>query len=373
MFANKPLKQKYINIFGFAWISARDASKTIWYSVYNLDDFARLAIRLDHHMAQQFSRCGNNHRNNNNNKRLPAAAKEKTRLFYPRIRKLPELINTVAANLEEDRRVYGTDPMDVDGRRLRSFSKNLRRYGTTYKNYMDEEETKAFMLKSINKRMLNVFDVVLKENSGLKIKALVDSGSDLDFIDWSTTKRLGIPIKRLYQDKYSIQFYVTTLPTNIPIILGSNWLKKHDPKIGFKDQTIQFDSEYYKKKEEKKNKEEVAKEIINNYKDSLVKLDKENKKDKKHVISLGNKSKCIKKKTCKKSLKNNKVLRKKYMVCLVMKERENSKVLEEVPKEYKEYESVFDEIECNELPPHRIYDCKIKLKDKDNLFYGPLL
>jgi len=47
-------------------------------------------------------------------------------------------------------------------------------------------------------------------------------------------------------------------------------------------------------------------------------------------------------------------------------------VLEEVPVEYEKYKSVFDEIECNELPPHRIYDCKIKLKDKDNLFYGPL-
>ena len=47
-------------------------------------------------------------------------------------------------------------------------------------------------------------------------------------------------------------------------------------------------------------------------------------------------------------------------------------MLEEVPVEYEEYKSVFDEIECNELPPHRIYDCKIKLKDKDNLFYGPL-
>ncbi|OUM60662.1 hypothetical protein PIROE2DRAFT_63009 [Piromyces sp. E2] len=113
-----------------------------------------------------------------------------------------------------------------------------------------------------------------------------------------------------------------------------NWLKKYDPKIEFKDQTIQFNSEYCQKnccaskkqlenqikanednkKEEKKNKEEVAKEIINNYKNSLVKLDKENKKDKKHVISLGNKSKCIKKKTCKKSLKNNKVLSKKYMI-----------------------------------------------------------
>ena len=43
-----------------------------------------------------------------------------------------------------------------------------------------------------------------------------------------------------------------------------------------------------------------------------------------------------------------------------------------IPIEYKEFESVFDEVECNELPPHRIYDCKIKLKDEGKLFYGPL-
>jgi len=383
---------------------------------------------------------------------LPTSVRERTKMFYPRIRKLPELINTVAANVEEDRRVYGHDPMEVDGRRLRSFSRNLGRYTQNFRNYEDEEATekktkvkkcfickstghvkkdcpkfkeklanrsKAFILKSDSKRMLNVFDIILKTDSGLKVKALVDSGSDLDFVDWEAAKRMRIPIQRLQKDKYveglggngtlgyqttplimiigdhevSIQFYVTILPTNIPIILGSQWLKKHDPKIGFKDQTIEFPSEYCKKnccatrcqieeqikkneekkKEEKKKREETAQEIIDNYKSCLVKLNNRNKEKKdKHVISIVNKDKCIKKKTCEKILKNNKVLSKKYTICCVIKEKENDKVLEEVPVEYEEYKSVFDEIECNELPPHRIYDCKIKLKDKDNLFYGPL-
>ena len=33
---------------------------------------------------------------------------------------------------------------------------------------------------------------------------------------------------------------------------------------------------------------------------------------------------------------------------------------------------VFNERNCDVLPPHREYDCKIKLKDYSNLFYGPI-
>jgi len=37
-----------------------------------------------------------------------------------------------------------------------------------------------------------------------------------------------------------------------------------------------------------------------------------------------------------------------------------------------EFKEVFNEKNCDKLPPHREYDCEIKLKDKSNLFYGPL-
>ena len=36
LFRNRPLKQKYVNRFGFAWMGAAAASKTIWYSVVHL-------------------------------------------------------------------------------------------------------------------------------------------------------------------------------------------------------------------------------------------------------------------------------------------------------------------------------------------------
>jgi len=49
----------------------------------------------------------------------------------------------------------------------------------------------------------------------------------------------------------------------------------------------------------------------------------------------------------------------------------NQKVIG-VPPLYKEYIEVFNERNCDILPPHREYDCEIRLKDNSNLFYGPI-
>ena len=43
-----------------------------------------------------------------------------------------------------------------------------------------------------------------------------------------------------------------------------------------------------------------------------------------------------------------------------------------VPIIYLDYKEVFNEKNCNVLPPHRVYDCEINLKDNSILFYGPL-
>ena len=43
-----------------------------------------------------------------------------------------------------------------------------------------------------------------------------------------------------------------------------------------------------------------------------------------------------------------------------------------MPPIYKDFIKVFNERNCNILPPHREYDCEIKLKDNSNLFYGPI-
>ena len=43
-----------------------------------------------------------------------------------------------------------------------------------------------------------------------------------------------------------------------------------------------------------------------------------------------------------------------------------------VPQQYLLFKEVFNSKNCDVLPPHREYDCEIKLKDNSNLFYGPL-
>jgi len=43
-----------------------------------------------------------------------------------------------------------------------------------------------------------------------------------------------------------------------------------------------------------------------------------------------------------------------------------------LPKELISYKDVFSESAANELPPHRPYDCEIRLKENSKLFYGPI-
>jgi len=346
---------------------------------------------------------------------LPVKIQDRIKLIHPRIRKLDELINVVAANLELDRRIYGPDPMDVDGRKVRPLNRGLgnSNYRSLYQipsNYKDESKNfsttktrKCFVCNRVGhikkecpvykdklrnrpkvctimadrRRMLNMFKVILEINGGLILHALVDSGSDLEFIDWKTVKQFNIPVQKLFKDKYieglggngqinfqtipmtmiinnhaeTIQFYVTDLPSKVSLILGNHWLHKHDPILSFKGQTIEFTSEYCKKvccatpeeirirlQEEEKEKQRIneekhklANEIKNNYKnkiedssdnkqeckDSLVSDRNDNsKKDKISIrINKNNKTSCIKKKSCSKKMKSNKNFTEKYIVC----------------------------------------------------------
>ena len=43
-----------------------------------------------------------------------------------------------------------------------------------------------------------------------------------------------------------------------------------------------------------------------------------------------------------------------------------------LPKKLIPFKDVFSEIYANELPPHRPYDCEIKLMPNTVLFYGPI-
>eukprot|EP00833_Pecoramyces_ruminatium_P014139 jgi/Orpsp1_1/1188171/evm.model.d7180000062949.1 len=48
------------------------------------------------------------------------------------------------------------------------------------------------------------------------------------------------------------------------------------------------------------------------------------------------------------------------------------KILKLLPSILQPYKDVFDEVSANMLPPHRQYDCEIKLKPNSILYYGPI-
>ena len=82
---------------------------------------------------------------------------------------------------------------------------------------------------------------------------------------------------------------------------------------------------------------------------------KDSTSEKEFNIYLVNKKSCNIIKSCNKSKKLNK---------------DSNSVA--VPSNYLKYKEVFNEKNCDVLPPHREYDCEIQLKDNSNLFYGPL-
>ena len=44
----------------------------------------------------------------------------------------------------------------------------------------------------------------------------------------------------------------------------------------------------------------------------------------------------------------------------------------QVPCKYQEYTKVFSKVEAAKLPPHRVYDHKIPLKEGSTVPYGPM-
>ena len=106
-------------------------------------------------------------------------------------------------------------------------------------------------------------------------------------------------------------------------ILGINWLETHNPTINFASKELSFKSNY----------------CIYNYLvlpsafTTYVPLNTTEQNDKKEV-------------------------------------KESNKINKSLPKKLFPFKDVFSEIYANELPPHRPYDCEIKLMPNTVLFYG---
>jgi len=278
-----------------------------------------------------------------------------------------------------------------------------------------------------NKKDLNLIDFYLSTNEvpEFKVRVLIDSGSELNFIDPNLAKDFGINFERVESFRVSgvsdgvasvwektekcmlrcrnhlevIQLYGLKVP-GVDVILGLPWIKKHNPLAFYDSKKITFSSGYCARhcnhgkrrrntrKKSKKNQldhEVLDKSLTKKFydevspKESLKKEEKEYVKgrlvrtinddsDSEEEEIYNKKVKCIVSKineTCNSNSNSNNELCNKN-------DELNKKDLVSVPTQYLEFTEVFNEKNCEVLPPHRPYDCEIKLKDNSTLFYGPL-
>jgi len=182
-------------------------------------------------------------------------------------------------------------------------------------------------------------------HSSVKTKILIDSGSQLNLMDLYFAKENNItfksddsipqvsgiggnqrilgrtfPISLTYGNHKSYtQFYIIDL-ASYSCILGTDWLFTHNPTIDFAEKKLHFKSNFCNS-----NCQAIPMVLTANVPSSDKTFPKDNPP-------------------------------------------ENGKL----PVELLPFADVFDEKAANQLPPHRPYDCEIKLKPDSKLFYGPI-
>ena len=199
---------------------------------------------------------------------------------------------------------------------------------------------------------LLIFEFSLNvSNISTKTKILLDCGSQLNLmnvyfakennIPYSSKRNLhnvsgigGIqsiigktdPISLKYKNPIcKISFYVVDLPSYCAI-LGIDWLETHNSTINFVSKELSFKSNYCI------SNCLVLPSAFTTY----VPLNTIKKNDKKE------------------------------------EDKESNKINKSLPKKLLPFKDVFSEIYANELPPHRPYDCEIKLMPNTVLFYRPI-
>ena len=300
----------------------------------------------------------------------------------------------------------------------------------------------------------NIMDFYLKTNGTEegKVKVLIDSGSDLNFIHPDAVKKLGIKTKsiskpfsvsglgfgvsKVYEETEKcimrfknhmeiIQLFVLRIP-DVDVILGLPWIEKHSPSNYHNVNKISFSSGYCarhcnngkrqrrsKKKTKKVNKMELLEKELaksegkfandepscsSEYKPTKYTWDSSSDAESEpepyfkgrfvHTINDENDSdsdtedRFMFDSISDSEFENNIVSDSdsKYLndscnktnSCIEKKNLNKDENLVKVPIIYLDYKEVFNEKNCNVLPPHRVYDCEINLKDNSILFYGPL-
>ncbi len=300
----------------------------------------------------------------------------------------------------------------------------------------------------------NILEFYIKTNEieEKKVRVLIDSGSDLNFIHPDFVRKAGIEthdiqksfnvsglgygtpkvnqetekcILRFKNHLEIIQFYVLRVP-DVDVILGLPWIEKHSPSNYHNANKISFSSGYCARhcnngKRKRKNKKRTNKVNKMALLEGELMQEKQNTQNEepssstaigKHSWDLDSDSESEPEPYFKgrfvrtindesdtdsdledrfmfdsvsdldsdfeNSLNSNSELNKNVVSCKKLKSCiKNEKINKDsnsvtVPIIYLDFKEVFNERNCNVLPPHRVYDCEINLKDNSILFYGPL-
>jgi len=300
----------------------------------NLDDLARLTVRLDRHMLQQFNRRNRNTNNRNNNSNRRNQANRINR------RSSNETRNNQILRCSYCNRIGHTEDNCYHRQ------EDIRRQQGNVQN-----QASAISSNPINIRSTGPITsfLISTNNQEIPLKCLLDTGSFACFLNKEFADQHSIPYLpdpevtevhgiggsstvhgktskmpiRYKNYSSTVEFYVMDLSNNSPGIIGMNWIRENNLTFRFS------------------NKEGL---IINFPCDSSSK-------------SQGSRYENF-------SSTNNPI----EVATINFK----SEKIPEIPEELIQLKEVFDERKPNCLPPHRVYDCSIDLKPNTTPFYGPL-
>ena len=312
-----------------------------------------IASRIDNRISthRQFSNLqGQNSNNSNNNKNKKG---KKSFFFQKQFKSKPH--GPLSQEEKERRRrenlcLYcGSSEHSLDNCPLKNKYKNKNKPSSS-STYVSNPESKPISRPRVSNSNLPIYEFSLSiDNTNSTAKILLDTGSQINLMDiyyikennipYSTKTNfpkvsgiggkqtiLGktLPISITYKNhKCKTQFYVVDLPSYCAI-LGFEWISTHNLDIDFKNKVLRFNSNHCI---------ENCLIIPNSFTTYISENETLTTEDEK---------------------------------------LKDTDIQELLPTQLIPFKDVFNEKSANELPPHRPYDCEIKLKQNAKLHYGPI-
>eukprot|EP00833_Pecoramyces_ruminatium_P006384 jgi/Orpsp1_1/1180416/evm.model.c7180000073352.1 len=328
-----------------------------------------IASRIDSRInsnRQFFS--GNRQNNSNSNRKFQVNKKpfssRKKKTYGPLSKEERE------RRIKENLCLYCGDP----GHKLEDCPKKKKTSGAHISNSASAKKPRPRFSDDPNLKQPVVEFNLNTSDVSVKAKLMIDSGSQLNLIDVVFAEENNIPyekssplnkisgiggeqpilgrtlaISMTYKNhKCKTIFNVVDLPGYCGI-LGAEWLQEHNPNIDFVTKELSFKSNF----------------CLSN----CIMIPNVTPTYAINSVSNESQSSCSNSENFNSSKDNY-----ADTINLNIQDSFNENIKHEItlPKELTSFKDVFDEKAAEKLPPHRPYDCEIRLKPGSKLFYGPI-